>query len=191
MLKENFMSLVLANSSLTNKRRELDYYPTPPDVTLALLRFLNLSKDLTVWECACGDGHMSEVLKREGYTVYSSDVRGTGYGEGDADFLQKNRKADVIMTNPPFALSESFIRHAISQAPIVAMLLKSQYWHAQKRSVLFQERPPAWVLPLTWRPDFMFGERGGAPTMECLWTVWIEGQLDTRYRLLQRPKDAQ
>lgn len=183
------MTLVLANNSLTNKRRELDFYPTPQNVTVALLRFLNLPKSLTVWECACGDGRMAEAIKREGYSVYSSDIAETGYGEGGTDFLSTRRRQDVIMTNPPFALSASFIRHAIPQASIVAMLLKSQYWHAQKRAALFQEHPPAWVLPLTWRPDFMFGERGGAPTMECLWTVWIEGQTDTRCRLLLKPPD--
>lgn len=26
--------------------------------------------------------------------------------------------------------------------------------------------------PLTWRPDFHFGAKGGSPTMECAWTVW-------------------
>jgi hypothetical protein len=51
------------------------------------------------------------------------------------------------------------------------MLLKSQYWHAAKRHQLFNTHTPAYILPLTWRPDFMFGERGGAPTMDVLWTV--------------------
>jgi hypothetical protein len=180
-------AVALTNTSIVNKRRELDYYPTPPDVTLALLQFLNLSKDLVIWEPACGEGHMANVIKQWGCKVQSSDIRDTGYGEGHLDFLTATRNADAIITNPPFALSEAFIRHGIAQASIVAMLLKSQYWHAQKRAMLFQEYPPSWVLPLTWRPDFMFGERGGAPTMECLWSVWIAGEKDTRYRLLQKP----
>jgi hypothetical protein len=52
--------------------------------------------------------------------------------------------------------------------------------------MLFKEFPPAYVLPLTWRPDFMGGERGGAPTMEVHWTVWIAGDTDTKYRILGR-----
>ena len=178
-------ALNLANSSTTNKRRELDYYPTPPDVTHALMRFLDL-KNCRIWEPACGDGAMAEVLKMYAHDVICSDLRETGYGVGGVDFLTARRDCDAIITNPPFNVSEDFIRHALTQAGTVAMVLKSQYWHAKKRSTLFKEFPPAYVLPLTWRPDFMGGERGGAPTMEVHWTVWISGETDTKYRILGR-----
>lgn len=169
-----------------SKRRELDFYPTPPDVTHALLRFLKISQKSLVWEPACGDGAMSKVLKQYVADVRSSDIRESGYGEGGVDFLASSFDCDAVITNPPFNVSEEFIRHALKQAPIVAMVLKSQYWHAKKRAALFNEYPPAWVLPLTWRPDFMGGERGGAPTMEVHWTVWVRGDTDTKYRLLSR-----
>ena len=178
-------ALNLANSSTNNKRRELDYYPTPPDVTHALMCFLKL--DLCqIWEPACGNGAMSEVLKQYGHDVYSTDLRQTGYGVGGVDFLTADYDCDAIITNPPFNVSEDFILHALTQAGTVAMVLKSQYWHAKKRAALFGEFPPAYVLPLTWRPDFMGGERGGAPTMEVHWTVWLDGATDTKYRLLGR-----
>ena len=178
-------ALNLANNSTSNKRRELDYYPTPPNVTHALMRFLELEK-CSIWEPACGDGSMSNVLTKYGHDVFSSDIRETGYGQGGIDFLSTIRECDAIITNPPFALSEAFILHSLSQADTVAMVLKSQYWHAAKRKSLFDEFPPAYVLPLTWRPDFMGGERGGAPTMEVHWTVWINGDTNTKYRLLGR-----
>lgn len=178
-------ALNLANSSTDNKRRDLDFYPTPPDVTHALMRFLEL-KPCLILEPACGDGAMAEVLKQYGHDVVSSDIRHTGYGNGGIDFLETSADYDAVITNPPFNVSEEFIRHALTQAGTVAMVLKSQYWHAKKRSLLFNEFPPAYVLPLTWRPDFMGGERGGAPTMEVHWTVWVEGDTDTRYRLLNR-----
>ena len=180
-------ALNLTNSSSINKRRELDFYPTPANVTRALLDFLKLPTSTTIWEPACGDGAMAEVIMDYGYGVQSSDLRNTGYGDGNIDFLHSYRNdIDAIITNPPFASSEYFIIHALNQVPLVAMLLKSQYWHAKKRTALFNEHPPAWILPLTWRPDFMGGERGGAPTMEVLWTVWITGNTDTKYRLLCR-----
>jgi len=188
-------AVVLANYSNRNKRRELDYYPTPPDVTHALMKFLIsqgvLKSGDIVWEPACGDGAMSEVIALYRMKVISSDIRHTGYGFGGRNFLDPYMFPPddlcAIITNPPFALSEDFIRTAIQFAPIVAMLLKSQYWHAAKRTPLFEEHPPAWILPLNWRPDFLFGERGGAPTMEVLWTVWIRGEDDTRYRILKKP----
>ena len=29
---------------------------------------------LHVWECACGEGHLSKELQKQGYQVYSSDL---------------------------------------------------------------------------------------------------------------------
>lgn len=176
----------IANAGKAEKRRELDFYPTPPDVTHALMRFLALPLTL-LREPACGDGAMSKVLESYGHSVISTDLRQTGYGQGGVDFITAApRGAGGIITNPPFSASQLFIERAVEQAPLVAMLLKSQYWHAKKRIELFNSRPPAWVLPLTWRPDFLGGEKGGAPTMEVHWTVWIRGQTDTRYRQLYR-----
>lgn len=176
----------LTTAGKKETRRELDFYPTPPDVTHALMQALNLSPR-AIWEPACGDGAMASVIAEYGHTIISTDIRYTGYGEGGIDFLSARRECDAIVTNPPFNISEQFIHHALMQAPIVAMLLKSQYWHAKKRADLFNEFPPAFVYPLTWRPDFLNGERGGAPTMEVHWTVWVQGEIDTRYRVLRRP----
>lgn len=181
----------LVNSSTVNSREGSDFYPTPPDVTHALMKFLKLpSKNYTIWEPACGDGLMSKVLSEYCENVISTDIRtDSGFGEGGIDFLNTNRKCDAIITNPPFNISEQFIRHAleINSDGVVAMLLKSQYWHAKKRLSLFNEFTPAYILPLTWRPDFMFGKRGGAPTMEVLWTVWISGVKCSIYHPLSRP----
>ena len=186
------ITAALANGGVKEFRRELDFYPTPPDVTHALMRFLNLPICETIWEPACGIGSMSEVIKSYGYSVISTDLRDTGYGTGGKDFLTENKICSAIITNPPFNKSEEFIRHALKQAPIVAMVLKSQYWHAKKRISLFKDHPPAYVLPLTWRPDFLFDQREngakGSPTMEVHWTVWIAGDTDTKYRLLSKPQ---
>jgi len=186
----------LANGSGDHKRRELDFYPTPPNVTHALMQFLQLAPTV-VWEPACGDGAMSNVLAQYGHTVLSTDLRESGFGIGGVDFLQDSGMCDLyagcgaIITNPPFNVSGEFITTALRRAPIVAMLLKSQYWHAAKRAKLFEAHRPAYVLPLTWRPDFMNGERGGSPTMEVAWTVWIDGQHGAEYRPLSRPAEVQ
>lgn len=183
----NSIGAVLANGGDQGTRRALDFYPTPPEVTEALLQFLRL-KPGTVWEPACGYGAMARVLEQHGHQVIATDLRETGFGEGGVDFLSAGRRyCDAIVTNPPFVVAEQFIRRSLGFAPVVAMVLKSQYWHAAKRHSLFLDAPPAWVLPLTWRPDFVGGERGGSPTMDILWTVWIAGDTTTKYRPLRRP----
>lgn len=126
---------------------------------------------------------MSKVMKEAGHRVYSSDIRSTGYGE-QMDFLKSRFPCDAIITNPPFKQSVEFIEHALSMnADVVAMLLKSQYWHAKSRVNLFNKHTPAYVLPITWRVDFLERFRKQYPeqypqrsasTMDCLWTVWLK-----------------
>lgn len=187
------MKAVTLTNNSDKKRRELDFYPTPPDVTVALMEFLKFPKLDIVWEPACGNLDMSDALRPYCNDVISTDIRKTDWRMHQANFLETiEPNISAIVTNPPFNLSEKFIRHAIQQAPIVAMLLKSQYWHAKKRLNLFEEHPPAYVLALSWRPDFKFdtrlpGEKPN-PTMEVIWTVWLKNDTNTKYRILKKPK---
>lgn len=174
-------TLQLTTGGNKDNRRSLDFYPTPPEVTIALMDFLKLDP-MIIWEPACGSGAMSNILKEYGHTVIETDIA-TGN-----DYLYTKGTADAIITNPPFNLSEQFITKALTESNIVAMVLKSQYWHAKKRLDLFSKNPPTYILPLTWRPDFMNGERGGSPTMEVIWTVWIKGDPKSKYIPLQKPE---
>ena len=189
--KDNALAIALTNGGKKEKRRELDFYPTPAPVTQALLDFLKHPPS-TIWEPACGDGAMSKVLEAGGHRVISTDIRDSGYGEAGIDFITAgHRPCDAIITNPPFNASVDFILKSLAVAPLVAMLVKSQYWHSKERQALFNNNPPAWILPLTWRPNFYEGIPGkNSPTMECIWTVWIAGQTDTRYALLSKPPTA-
>src|SRR4029453_16186805 len=146
------MTASLANGGQREKRRALDFYPTPREVTVALLEYLKLPPS-QIWEPACGQGAMSQVLEEYGHTVYSSDIAEECYGTSSMDFLEAHllHDFDAVITNPPFVISEDFIVKALQHAPIVAMLLKSQYWHAAKRRELFKTYTPTYILPLTWR----------------------------------------
>lgn len=173
------LDLQLTGGNNNGDRRELDFYPTPSNVTTALLNFLDMPQGRTIWEPACGDGAMSRVMESMGYTVFSTDINIKCYGDGGIDYLTcYNINADAIITNPPFNLSEQFIIKAVQEArSTVAILLKSQYWHAKSRLALFEKLSPSYVLPLTWRPDFLEherkpGEKKGNPTMEVAWSVW-------------------
>lgn len=182
---------ILTNRSSLD-RSKTEYYPTPKEVTQALMQHINPPKGLVVWEPACGTGDMSCELEKYFSRVISTDINDWGYGEKGVDFLTaKTRQCDWIITNPPFSISEEFIRKCIEFNKPFALLLKSQYWHAKKRMALFNDFRPVEVLPLTWRPDFLNGQKGGAPTMECLWTVWgTSSAKTTNYTLLEKPKQG-
>ncbi len=181
----------LTNSSKKNERRPTDFYETPEDVTQVLLDYLSISTHYKIWEPACGEGKISKVLKENNYDVLSSDIRDVGYEAAfKFDFLNGSLKRgqDWIITNPPFSLAEQFIGRCLLRNGSFALLLKSQYWHAKKRTALFKSCRPKYILALNWRPDFLYGERGGNPTMECFWCVWESPhKAATIYDILERP----
>ena len=56
-------------------RKAADLYPTPPEVTVALMRFLKLPAGTDVWEPARGQGDMVRALADCGMAVYGTDIR--------------------------------------------------------------------------------------------------------------------
>lgn len=164
------------------RRRKGDYYPTPPEVTQALIQWLKLPSGTVIWEPAEGAGDMVRELRRCGYRVIGSDIS-TG-----TDFLTAPLPVGVewIITNPPFSLSVEFINRCAEIGKPFALLLKSQYWHSASRRPLFNRTRPAAVLPLTWRPDFT-GQ--GNSLMDMCWVVWSGGPVwVTQYQPLARPE---
>lgn len=166
---DSIVATQMIGGNPTKKRSETDFYPTPAEVTEALLRVLNLPKSVVIWEPACGEMDMVSVMQRAGYSVIATDL---SYGQ---NFLtQPLPECDWIITNPPFSVSDKFIERCAEHGKPFAMLLKSQYWHARKRYELFQKTTPSIVCPLTWRPDFLFKKPGkrSAPLMDVQWCVW-------------------
>ena len=173
----------------SKKRAAHDFYPTPPEVTIALMDFLRLPKFAHVWEPASGEGDMAQALVSLGYCVEISDIM-----MGDQfDFLKMEMPEYThwIITNPPFSQSEQFIRRAAEFGIPFAFLLKAQYWHAEKRRKLYEEITPSYILPLTWRPDFLFKQQsGGAPLMDMAWNVWdLRSRGAAQYIPIGRPKE--
>lgn len=179
----------IAGGNTAYQRNAQDRYPTPPDVTVALMDFLKIPKYQRIWEPACGDGYMVNAMRGMGYDVIGTDI------QSGTDFLEADVPAggvSWIITNPPFSLSEQFIEKCIQHERPFALLLKSQYWHAKRRLPLFREHAPSYILPLSWRPDFLFKERGsGSPLMDVMWCVWLMGppMRYPVYIVLDRPED--
>ena len=165
----NVTATQMIGGNPNTKRSETDFYPTPREVTDALLQYLDLPEETVIWEPACGEMDMVSAMQSAGYAVVASDI---SYGQ---DFLTEPLPAcDWIITNPPFSISDKFIKRCVGHGKPFALLLKSQYWHAQKRKDLFFDHPPITVCPLTWRPDFLFKKHKerGKPLMDVIWCIW-------------------
>jgi hypothetical protein len=176
---------VLKAMTSGGERRELDFYPTPPEATRALLPLID-SWPREVWEPCCGAGAISEVLIREGFEVVSSDIEPRGYGRV-ADFFDiVTVSHPTVITNPPFNEAERFIRHAYEIGVTrMALLLKIDYWNAATRRGLFEEWRPSLFCPLTWRLDFT---GAGRPHTNCAWCIWDPRDYrHTRFLPLAKP----
>lgn len=122
------------------ERAKDDYYATDPrSIDYLLSGGAKLSHNL--WECACGEGHLSKKLEALGYDVTSTDITYRGYGIGGVDFLKQEKvfEGDII-TNPPFNKGLEFVEHAlllVNEGNKVFMFLKLCFLEGQKRRKLF------------------------------------------------------
>lgn len=157
----------------------LDHFPTPPWATRALCEWLadcRLLKGGTAWEPACAEGHMARPLAEYFGDVHASDIHDYGFGEV-ADFLwPTDRRADWIITNPPFRLADQFARTAIERAREgAAMLVRTAFLEGGARHAgLFTPFPPSDVLQFVERVPMHKGRlvKGGSTATAYCWIVW-------------------
>lgn len=133
-----------ASNHCSEERADKDYYATEPAATEWLCQLEHF--DGPILEPSCGEGHMSEVLKKHGYEVVSRDLAERGYGEV-ADFLSPDNTewGGDIITNPPYAFAQEFVEKALAIIPEgrkVAMFLKLTFLEGKKRASMFKNYPP-------------------------------------------------
>lgn len=151
-----------------------DYFPTPAWATHALID--NEKFDGEIWESACGNGAMSNVLETTGQRVISSDLYDRGYGESGVDFLETNRRAPNIVTNPPYNSAEGFVRAGLEKADRkFALLLRLAFLEgANRQRTIFTDAPPSRVWVFSERITFYPAGtvQKGSGTTAYAWFVW-------------------
>lgn len=151
-----------------------DFFPTPPWATHALIDNEPFRGD--VWESACGDGAMSNVLETSARSVRSSDLYDRGYGDPGIDFLTATTRASNIVTNPPYNCAEAFISSGLRLAQKkFALLLRLQFLEGANRArTVFSQSPPARVWVFSERITFYprGRERSSSGTTAYAWFVW-------------------
>jgi len=151
-----------------------DFYPTPRWATYALIESERFVGD--IWECACGDGAMSQVLSDTGNRVISSDLYNRGFGEIGHDYLTTQRRAQNVITNPPFNSAEGFVASGLQRAERkFALLLRLAFLEgANRANTIWHKAPPArvWVFSerITFYPKGV--QVTGSGTTAYAWFVW-------------------
>ena len=186
--------------SIMGSRQEpddsLDYFPTPPWATRALIEYVLPEIGVTgrqlnsVWEPACGEGHISEVVKEYGVKVYATDIFDYGRAQDRlCDFLfgdyaphVKKNPYDWIITNPPFGDEAiKFVQVGLDQAKVgVAMFFRSQWAveGVERYETIFRDHPPTMCAFFVERVNLCKGRwdpDGTTATAYC-WLVWKKNE---------------
>lgn len=129
----------------TTKQKN-DFYPTADWATVALIDFLEdqklVKKHYSILEPCAGDGAISNVFERLGYTgVVTNDIDPTKPTLLHSDYLDPNVPFNyyrLIVTNPPYSIPNPngkksisaghlFVEKALRHADVVAMMLRKSY----------------------------------------------------------------
>lgn len=156
-----------------------DFFPTPAWATHALVESERFEGE--IWECACGDGAMAEVLTNAGYKVRATDLYARGHGESGVDFLSATAPVDNIVTNPPYNAAEAFVAQGLKLARHkFALLLRLAFLEgANRANTIFLTHPPARVWIFCERITFYMkdAERAGGGTTAYAWFVWDKAHI--------------
>jgi hypothetical protein len=180
-MTQNRSHAVMAQRSLS--RDDLDYFPTPPWGTRALMEHVLRPEDRPFRDClepACGEGHMARALSEYFESVRAHDIHDYGYGQGLKDFLASDfDPVDWIITNPPFNQAEAFIHHALKIARCgAAFLVRASFLESVGRyERLFRDAPPQQIAIFTQRLPIVKGrlDRKASSATSYAWLVWRQG----------------
>ena len=144
----------------------------------------NIDLGKLFWECAVGQGHLAEVLKKHGH-VSCSDIVDRGYpGTFICDFLtHDNEYYGTIITNPPFKLAHRFVEkgmQVLREGGKLCLFLKIQFLESVARKQLFKQYPPKYIYVNSERQhtakDGNFGKYNMSIGTLCYcWFVWEKG----------------
>ena len=184
--KSTFVTLG-ANNHCDHERENDDYYATDPKALELFLKKIDkdgIKLHNNIWECACGEGHLSKVLESKGYDVISTDLINRGYGNGIVDFLMFESiilYAGDILTNPPYKYAKEFVETALElqeEGYYTIMFLKIQFLEGQSRRKLFEKYPPKYIYVNSARQTcYINGDMSkkmSSATCYC-WFVWEKG----------------
>lgn len=170
------------------KRNPRDFYRTPAWCVEVLLEREDLLPQ--IYDPACGDGAILEVLQSHGHTVHGLDIhppsalqasQSLGVPVWVGDYLDPDRvhppHCDVVM-NPPYKLAAEFVRAALERAQprekICALLRLNFLGSSRKRIDLVGPGSCLRsVLVLSKRPSFTGDGRTDAS--DYAFFVWEAG----------------
>lgn len=188
--KNSIYSPLGASNHSDYERSENDFYATSPKAIDDLLKILGSDLSCSVWEIACGNGHLSKRLKelRPDLKIYNSDIIKRDFECREINFLNYDNPNSFdgdIITNPPYKYAREFVEKSIETVTtghFVCMFLKLTFLEGQRRKEMFKKFPPKIVAVYSRR---MQVARNGESKMFkkssaiCYaWFIWQKGSIN-------------
>lgn len=156
-----------------------DFWPTPPCLTAALVRFvLPQLPPGPIWECAAGDGRLVRAMRAAGRSVTASDLHPQD-GSAPLDFLTGAAPTGhAVVTNPPFNQTDAFLARGLElldagAIPALVLLLRHDHLTAAGRVAALNRAVRE--IHCNWRPIWIADSEGN-PRWAFHWFVWGGGQ---------------
>jgi hypothetical protein len=175
-----------ATNHTEQEREQDDFYATDPIAIDKLIASVSIPDN--VWECACGNGILSNRLKVYQKNVVSTDLKHRGYGTAGVDFLSTItmpiQSPCAIITNPPYKYAKEFVEHSLNllnDGDMCCMFLKLTFLEGKASKKLFLEYPPQKVLVFSERilcaknAEFERMRKSGGSAVAYAWFIWTKG----------------
>lgn len=140
----------MSSTGRGTERDPTDFYSTPRPAFTPLLPYLPFSTN--IWEPMCGDRRLISWGREHGLTIDGADLH---RGDNRMDFLADATPRDYIITNPSFGIAEATMRHALTVAPDVMLLLRLNFLASEERYEWFNLHEPNALFILSKRPGFV------------------------------------
>ncbi len=188
-IRSKIYTTIGASNHTENERQIDDFYATDP---IAIDKLLSVeSPHLNIWECACGEGHLSSRLIEKGYVVWNTDIIERRWKRLSAlqDFLKATESPFFgdydIITNPPYKHAKEFVLKALELLPVGCkcyMFLKITFLEGKARyNEIFSKYPPKIIYVFSERvlcaknAEFQKMKEGGGSAVAYAWFVWEKG----------------
>jgi hypothetical protein len=167
--------------------KALDYFPTPPWATRALVEFVLRPhgfepEQMSAWDPCCGEGHMAEALRESFGEVDASDIFDYGRGYRVADVLDagvvEGSRAKLLITNPPFNIAIDIALAALARWRFegLFLLVRTAWLESEERyRRLFSFYPPDIFAPFVERVPMVAGryDPKASSATAYAWIGWL------------------